>query len=189
MDQRILDLIYSAVGKSELLDETAKLLASDYFFPVLIGLMLIIVWITGRGETRITNQLTFFSSLLAIGLSNGATEIMNIFYFRARPFVEQHVELLFYRPTDSSFPSNAAVIAIAFGTAIFFRNRIAGVVTIILASLWPIARIYVGVHYPSDFLGGALIGISAGVVAVAITHQLEVIPRTFVRLLRSVYLA
>ena len=99
-----------------------------------------------------------------MGLSGLAVFILNMFYFRPRPFVELDVNLLFYRPTDSSFPANsaAATFGIAFG--IWGVNRKIGSFALAVAGLYGLARVYVGVHYPLDILGGA--AIAAGVVFV-----------------------
>ncbi len=66
----------------------------------------------------------------------------------------------------SSFPSDNAGLAFALSTAVFLRHRGAG----LFAYAWSLVviclpRIYTGFHYPSDIIGGALIGI--GVVAAA----------------------
>ena len=62
-------------------------------------------------------QLGVFVALTSLALSNFAVFVINMYYFRPRPFVDLDINLLFYKPTDSSFPSNsvAAVFGIAFG--------------------------------------------------------------------------
>ena len=81
--------------------------------------------------------------------------ILNMFYFRPRPFVELDVNLLFYQPTDSSFPANSAAAAFGIAFGIWGVNRRLGWFAIAVAGLYGLARVYVGVHYPLDILAGA----------------------------------
>jgi undecaprenyl-diphosphatase len=88
----------------------------------------------------------------------------NAFYFRPRPYVAfpqvlAQVDRLFYQPTVSSFPSYPAALTFAFAFGIWLENRTVGAVLFILAVLMSLARIYVGVHYPSDIVAGAAVGI------------------------------
>ncbi len=85
------------------------------------------------------------------------------------PLLAQYVHLIVPRSSGWSFPSSHAANHFALGTfcAVTFHHR--------LRWLWPLpmlwalavgyAQIYVGVHYPADVLGGALLGclIGAGV--------------------------
>ncbi|MEO3386283.1 phosphatase PAP2 family protein [Mesorhizobium sp. CAU 1741] len=71
-------------------------------------------------------------------------------------------------PADwSSFPSDTAALAFALATAVLLRSRLLGsacLVWALVVSTFP--RVYAGYHYPSDILGGAIIGASS-VMAVA----------------------
>lgn len=61
---------------------------------------------------------------------------------------------------DAAFPSGHASRAFAFGSFVFlwFRWR-PGVPALVFAGLVAYSRIYLGLHWPSDALGGALVGI------------------------------
>lgn len=111
-----------------------------------------------KWEIRIKKKAYLF--LLLMVLTVGAAWLfkllINLVYFRPRPYVFLSVnQLLFKSPLDPSFPSGHAVIAFALAAAIFCRNKIWGIVFLILASLVAFGRIAVGVHYPLDILGGA----------------------------------
>ncbi len=58
-----------------------------------------------------------------------------------------------------SFPSGHAAFFFALSTAVYFYNKKWGVFFFIASSLLSIGRIMGGVHYPSDILGGAIIGV------------------------------
>jgi undecaprenyl-diphosphatase len=68
------------------------------------------------------------------------------------------VNLLFYRPWDSSLPSNPAVVGFSFAVAVFFHNRRAGFILLGFATLFGFSRIWCGVHYSLDIITGAVLG-------------------------------
>lgn len=157
-DTELFLLINGFVGVVPFVDRVAQWVVSDYLMPIALALMLIFMWFIDRDrELRVQRQLGVFVSLTSMALSNSVVFILNFYYFRPRPFVDNDVSLLFYRPTDSSFPSNAvaAVFGLAFG--IWGVNRRLGYVAIAAASLYGLARVYAGVHYPLDILAGAAI--------------------------------
>lgn len=82
---------------------------------------------------------------------------------RIRPFeINKAVELLVPRPTDFSFPSGHTGASFAAAGALFFRGDRMWIPSCILAALIAFSRLYLYVHYPSDVLAGALLGIMAG---------------------------
>ena len=157
-DKELFLLINGFVGVVPFVDRFAQWVVSDYLMPIALALALVFMWFVDRDrDIRAQRQVGVFVALTAMALSNSVVFILNFFYFRPRPFVNADVALLFYKPTDSSFPSNAvaAVFGLAFG--IWGVNRRLGWVAIGAASLYGLARVYAGVHYPLDVLGGAAI--------------------------------
>jgi undecaprenyl-diphosphatase len=63
-----------------------------------------------------------------------------------------------------SFPSGHAAIFFAIATAVYLYNKKLGIWFFVVAILMGMARIFVGVHWPSDILGGAVIGIISGII-------------------------
>ncbi|MGV9568875.1 phosphatase PAP2 family protein, partial [Streptomyces nigra] len=81
------------------------------------------------------------------------------FVERPRPFNDhQGLEVLVSGKTDYSFVSDHATIAMALGVALFVANRKFGLVGIGLALLEGFCRVYMGVHYPTDVVGGFALG-------------------------------
>ena len=84
------------------------------------------------------------------------------------------------RPPDSpSFPSGHAATSFACATVIGASVPQLRVPLYVLAALVAWSRVYVGVHYPLDALGGALYGVAVGLVVV------RALPRLAVALRRS----
>jgi undecaprenyl-diphosphatase len=167
-DQEALLWISGLVGKSSLLDSVMRLFATDYLIPVILSIILVGLWFWGKDPAqRESYQRTAIIAAIAFGITNGLIQICNHYYYRPRPFEEfpqllVHLEgtgRIFYPPFDSSFPSNAAGVTFAIATGIWLKNHRFGWFVYFLALLMPFARIYAGVHYPLDVVGGAAIGI------------------------------
>ncbi len=90
-----------------------------------------------------------------------------------RPGLEEELKLLVKLPTDYSFPSGHTAASFASASAIFFRTRKWGVPALILAALIGLSRLYLYVHFPTDVLCGALLGILCGFAAVWMVRQLR----------------
>ena len=84
------------------------------------------------------------------------------------------VELLIAKPTDFSFPSGHTSASFAVVSALFFRKERLWIPAGILAALIAFSRLYLYVHYPTDVLAGALIGILAGWIAVRGADAIQV---------------
>ena len=85
--------------------------------------------------------------------------------FRLRPLHNPEIALEFPLKRDflegwSSFPSDHAILFFTLATGLFFVSRILGTIAIAHAIfVISLPRIYLGLHYPTDILAGALIGI------------------------------
>ncbi len=120
-----------------------------------------------RGKSRSVNGrhgvvAAGFSALLALGLAHLITDL----WARPRPYTAHPGDAHLFVPAshDPSFPSDHATAAFAIAVAILLRHRKAGIVALVVAALVSISRVVVGVHYPSDVLGGAVIGTLAALV-------------------------
>lgn len=160
-DRLVFELIHAAYRRNALLDVLGIFFAEYLPYFILVGFSLYLV-IREQGTQRVYG---FFLAAFALVLSRGiVVEIIRFFYHRPRPFVALSFEPLI-TPIDSfSFPSGHAAAFSALATVFFFFHRRFGGSTFILVVLMAIARVFVGVHWPSDVILGALIGIgSAGI--------------------------
>lgn len=189
MDGAIVRWLNGGVGALAPLDSVARVVVSDFFVPVAGSLVLFGLWLHGRGAERLRSQVVTIAGASSVGVANAVTALINAQFFRPRPFLDNELTLLFYEPTDSSFPSNAAAVGFALATAVFVRHRRTGAVLYALAALWGIARIYAGVHYPTDVIGGAVVGIAAGIAMTLLWRRLIAVPRALLRVMARLYLA
>jgi len=137
------------------------------FLAEYLGYLLVIVFLTLLYFSKYTNLeklKIFLVSLISVVIARaGVTEIIRFFYNRPRPFMVLSAENLFTE-TSWSFPSGHATFFFALATTIYLYNKKWGIGFFAVAILINISRIIAGVHYPTDILGGAIIGIIVGYV-------------------------
>ena len=85
---------------------------------------------------------------------------------RPRPDTITGLVPLIERPTDFSFPSGHTVASFEAATVFMLRDRKFGIVFLVLAFLIAFSRLYLHVHYPTDIIGGIIIGTASGIIAV-----------------------
>ena len=87
------------------------------------------------------------------------TEIIRFFYFRPRPFVEKGITTLFEHAPTASFPSGHAAFYFALSAGVYSFNKKAGIWFFVVSLVIGLARMFAGLHYLTDILGGLLIGL------------------------------
>jgi undecaprenyl-diphosphatase len=156
LDVTIFFLLNNLAGRSPVADFIIIFFA-EYLAYILIGIFLFLVY---RSTYNLRGKLTMLSVVGFSSLSAryGVTELIRFFYHRLRPFLTHHVHQLLPE-TSYSFPSGHSTFFFAFSYAIYLYNKKWGMWFLGATALLTIARIVAGVHYPSDIIGGAIIGI------------------------------
>ena len=111
---------------------------------------------------------------MAIGLVLTNLVIKN-WVARVRPYeVVEGLRCLVGAQKDFSFPSGHTTNGLACAWVIFRRApRRYGAPALALAIVIALTRLYVGVHYPTDVLGGAVIGLACAAIALRLEPWLE----------------
>ena len=124
-----------------------------------------------------------FGTAMCLGLAIGAiltNLVLKVYIARPRPYAEE--ASIFHQfwltvgqnmESDKSFPSGHTTAAFDSMTPVFLlgKKRLK-IVAVCFGLLMGLARIYLCVHFPSDVLGGMIVGILAGCVATLIAVRL-----------------
>lgn len=157
MDNTIYLTINRFAVHTKYLNNFAKLYA-DYGI-VIYALVILIAWFLARKSNNLRSEAILIFTVVATLISLGIGQIISHIVARQRPYVfHQHAQVLISRSSDFTFPSDHATGVAALATGLYFLNKKLGIAAWLLAVLMAFTRIYVGVHYPSDVLGGLILG-------------------------------
>lgn len=136
--------------------------------PVVVaGLVGLAWWWPGSGRparrraalaSLLAGALAFVAIVLLGGVLGGPLT-------RPRPFVALGVPPLFAHGTDSSFPSDHTLLAVALAAPLALRRVRGGGPALALAVATGAARVAAAVHYPTDILLSALVALALSLVA------------------------
>lgn len=140
-----------------------------------IGIALIFLNVDNYHE----NGITIIVSLILCGIIGNL--ILKNLFTRTRPYdVKDAITLLISKPKDYSFPSCHTMASVAAAYVIFNVDYRLGIISWIIALLIAFSRMYLYVHYPSDVVAGAVIGILIGAFSIYIMN-LEFIEKIMIR--------
>ncbi|MFD5323605.1 phosphatase PAP2 family protein [Streptomyces sp. NPDC127092] len=134
-------------------------------YGIMLGLVLVGLgcWWSVRRRGTAGDSVAGLAGLLWAPLAAGIALLVNIpirgFVERPRPFKDhQGLEVLVAGKTDYSFVSDHATMAMAIAVGVFVAHRRFGLLAIGLALTEAFCRVYMGVHYPTDVVGGLALG-------------------------------
>ena len=134
-------------------------LGNDGWFWIAVGVALLIF-----KKTRPVGVTLLLSLLINLCLTNLT---LKDFFARPRPFnVNTELLTLINYPSSFSFPSGHTSVSFSGALVLYhMMSKKIGVPAMVLATMIGFSRMYVGVHYPTDVLGGIAVGIIASTAA------------------------
>lgn len=123
-------------------------------------------------KTRRLGVLCAFSMFLGLFVTN---LVIKNWVARVRPYeLINGLECLVGVQKDFSFPSGHTTNSIACAWVLFRRApKKWGVPALVMAVLISLSRLYVGVHYPTDVIGGAIIGLCCACLSLWLVPKAE----------------
>jgi len=147
----------------------------EFWYPFYGILIVVMVW---RYKWNAIATLLFIALLITLSDQLSVKAFKEVFE-RYRPTHNPEIKDIVhtvrgYRGGDFGFVSSHAAntFAMAYFTSRLFTNRYYTWCIFIWAALVSYSRIYLGVHYPLDILGGALLGIALGYLVFLLYYRL-----------------
>lgn len=142
---------FSLAGHSQLFDGL-MIFSADYLIFLVIILSFILALKDSQGQKALV--LTLVSLLVGFIL----LKIVEIFTYEPRPFLTNPISPLININDNDGFPSDhTLILTIITLSHVFYKTKYTWIMVLSLI-LTGFARIYVGVHYPVDILGGFILG-------------------------------
>ncbi|MFD7321800.1 phosphatase PAP2 family protein [Streptomyces sp. NPDC059875] len=148
-------------------------------YGIMLGLVLVALWCwwSVRRRGTLTDSVAAVTGLVWAPLAAGVALLVNIpirgFVERPRPFKDhQGLDVLVDGKTDFSFVSDHATLAMAIAVGLFVAHRKFGLAAIGLAFAEGFCRVYMGVHYPTDVIGGFALGTAVALLLAPVAHAL-----------------
>lgn len=165
LDQAIALWVNRFIGRSPSFDAFVTMLAFNGLFKGAV-LIAMLWWLWFRDGSRDRAAVMTSVTAATFGLIL-ARLVAHVLPFRDRPFHDVTLHLRVAVGMDatapqlwSSFPSDHATAFFALATGIFLGSRRLGIVAFAWAALVVCGpRLYLGLHYPTDLLTGALLGV------------------------------
>jgi undecaprenyl-diphosphatase len=136
-------------------------------FASAIGAAGYIWWITALISAVFPDKrAAAWRMILAIAFTYAVSEFaLKPIFDRPRPYhTDASLSVIDARPTTPSLPSGHAAIAVAGAAAGSQLLRHSAWVWWPLAAIVAMSRVYIGVHWPSDVIAGAIVGLGTAIL-------------------------
>lgn len=158
MDAEITHWINSIAGQSPVLDQT-MIAVTSYGVPLIV-LAVALQWFSRSDRRHVRHAAICAGLSFLAGLA--LNQVILLFVHRMRPYDMGLTHLLIAPSADWSFPSDHATATMAVAAAFLLQGaRARGAFLTLAALMVCLSRVFVGTHYVTDVLGGAVTGIAA----------------------------
>ena len=158
-------LVQVAHRRTEPLDQLFVALSS---LPLRLALLALAAVLLARRRTAAPAPAVLVVAVLVAGVATDAAKQLT---GRVRPpLADALIHPLVAVPHSTSLPSGHAATAFAAATVVAHYRRDLRVAAFVVAALIALSRVWLGVHYPSDVLAGAILGLAVGLLVVVLAE-------------------
>jgi undecaprenyl-diphosphatase len=127
----------------------------------------------------------FMTMLLGLGIN----QIIGLFYFHNRPYMDGLGHPLIHHSFETSFPSDHTTFMFAIAIYLYMKidNKILGECLIFLALLGGLSRVFVGVHYPFDIVGAIFTASLAYFIINKFENKLQIINDLIIKIDNKIF--
>lgn len=159
--------IFGLAHKSIFLDRLMIFAAQELIFVTYFLAFVLAILKTSR------EKKSFILTVLGIGFAEILIFSIHLLYNEPRPYVTYNFTPLIKHTPDAAFPSgHTTIMATAAWAFTFYKSKYAPLFLFLM--LWVgVGRIFVGVHYPLDIVGGIITGLLAVSLAWLLKQRLK----------------
>lgn len=169
LNESVFRAIWNITGNSFVLDSLSVLVSRYLGYAVMIGTILLLI---SHPDWR-NKILNFCKLFLALVLVRGVlTSLIKFFYDSPRPAEVFDIKPLI-ETAGNSFPAESVITLFIFTLFAFLVSKKWGAVFAAISLLSGITQIFTGIHWPTDVLGGILLGLLGAMAVQFVSRKYE----------------
>lgn len=160
IDVQLFRAVNNLANRFAWLDAVGTFVAT--YFSFVLAAFLVVKWFQKRKDS--SYRVMLLLSIITFVISEVIAKLFGKLYEHVQPFAAlPEVHQLIEKDIDNSFPSDHTVLIFSFMIVLFLHTKTKSrYVYLLMAILAGLSRIFVGVHYPSDVIVGAMIAVVVG---------------------------
>jgi undecaprenyl-diphosphatase len=139
--------------------------------PTLAALMLVLLWVRHGRDLRVGLLDATVTALVGLAIAQGIVRV----WYHPRPFELGLGHQYMAHVPEASFPSDHATLLFGLALPLLMAkaSRIWGLTFLALAIGTAWARVYLGIHFPADMLGGLAVALVSWLAVIALRGPLH----------------
>lgn len=180
LNKNIFLMLNSYAGNHHTLD-LLMIIVADYM-PYIFIMLLIYLWFNNKRD-----EALYAGYATTLGVVTN--QLIGMFFYHNRPFIDGLGLNLLAHKVENSFPSDHTTftLSIAFMLLTFKQTRILGVVTTILALWCGLARVYAGAHYPFDIVGSIMVAVISVIVINVLNVKFKIVNELIISIWNKIF--
>lgn len=162
LDHSIVLFLNDIAQESPAIKGTVVFFARYVPYVLVTLFILFVVYVYSAVRVERQKAVLFVQGFAAAIISWLCSQALQLFVHRLRPFISDQEVHALVEKTSYSFPSGHASFFFALSTVVYLHNKRVGILFYVASAAIGLARVATGVHYPTDILGGAILGIAVG---------------------------